>query len=359
MEYCSSKTLRNIIDEYKGDAFQDPSRQKHLWRLFRQLVEALDYVHSKRTMHRDIKPANIFIDTKGNVKLGDFGLAVRPATKMPEPAHLKREDSTEYRSSHQQMMHSVEATREVGTMLYLAPEAALGGRYHLSSDMFSLGIVFFEMWKPFATLMERAQLLTKLRSKEGFLECIEESFPDDAVGTKVKKVAASLLRHDPKERPTVQKLLKSGLIPMEETYIHSALMAVKDPESNFLRTVLDQIFDSWSPEHLDYTFEGAALSRWMSEQQTQGGDSTWYFFYRHHYIASHSTATISCRTTTALCSTSTASHSTVTKPHSAHLTIGMGPMPPRQWPLSSSPASSSFTVLSTSILVCSCPAPPK
>jgi translation initiation factor 2-alpha kinase 4 len=276
MEYCSSKTLRNIIDEFNGDAFQDTSRQKHLWRLFRQLLEALDYVHSHKTMHRDIKPDNIFIDTKGNVKLGDFGLAVRPATKIPEPyVSLRREDSTEFRSSHQQMMHT-QRTQEVGTAFYTAPEAGIGGRYHLSSDMFSLGIVFFEMWRPFETNMERAQTLTRLRSKDGFLACIEESFPDNAVGQKIKKVAAALLRHDAKERPTVQKLLKSNLIPMEETYIQSALMAVKDPESNFLRTVLDQIFSSSSPEHLDYTFEGAALSRWMSEQQSAGGESVWY-----------------------------------------------------------------------------------
>ena len=47
----------------------------YIWRIFRQLLEGLAYIHSQRIIHRDLKPANLFIDTQGDLKIGDFGLA--------------------------------------------------------------------------------------------------------------------------------------------------------------------------------------------------------------------------------------------------------------------------------------------
>jgi translation initiation factor 2-alpha kinase 4 len=47
--------------------------QDEVWRLFRQMVDGLSYLHDQGMIHRDLKPENVFLDTDNNVKLGDFG----------------------------------------------------------------------------------------------------------------------------------------------------------------------------------------------------------------------------------------------------------------------------------------------
>jgi serine/threonine protein kinase len=47
-----------------------------MWKLFRQVVEGLNHIHAQGIIHRDLKPSNIFLDSNGDVKIGDFGLAV-------------------------------------------------------------------------------------------------------------------------------------------------------------------------------------------------------------------------------------------------------------------------------------------
>ena len=71
MEYCEGSTLRQLIDSKQLVGNRD-----HTWKVFRQVCDALEYIHSEEVLHRDLKPSNIFFDAKGDVKLGDFGLAV-------------------------------------------------------------------------------------------------------------------------------------------------------------------------------------------------------------------------------------------------------------------------------------------
>lgn len=62
-------TFRNAIDD---DLYKDESR---VWRLLREVVEGLAYIHQQGIIHRDLKPVNLFIDSHDHVKIGDFGLA--------------------------------------------------------------------------------------------------------------------------------------------------------------------------------------------------------------------------------------------------------------------------------------------
>lgn len=238
MEYCEKRTLRDLIRRglYRNN--------EEIWRLFRQILEGLAHIHSLNFVHRDLKPENIFIDGASNVKIGDLGLATRGQYSAID------------RSSASAMQNSGDLTRSIGTFSYIAPEirsAVSGGPYTGKVDIYSLGVIFFEMCYAPLVGMERAQVVDGLRKREPVLPAnfdkVEKAVQADII--------LSLLNHNPKERPSSSELLQSRKLPvqMESETIRQTLAGLSDSKSPYHQKMMSALFSRPTKRAKDYAWD--------------------------------------------------------------------------------------------------------
>ncbi|XP_060046877.1 sperm motility kinase 2B-like, partial [Erinaceus europaeus] len=138
-----------------------PMREEEARRVFRQLASAMEYCHAKGIAHRDLKPGNILLESLDQVKISDFGLSA---------------------NFLQQSMDSLR-----GTLAYMAPEIVTGGTYGPGVDIWSLGVVLYEMVKghlpqerPARTLFRRKPRLSQ--ELRHLLHCMLNSDPKERIG---------------------------------------------------------------------------------------------------------------------------------------------------------------------------------
>ncbi|KAL8941474.1 MAG: hypothetical protein Q9216_002202 [Gyalolechia sp. 2 TL-2023] len=230
MEYCEKQTLRDVIKS----GIQENAPE--VWRYFRQILQGLVHIHSASIVHRDLKPENIFIDSKSNVRIGDFGLA-RPGESLQLPAK-------NINSGRDAKILQGNFTRSVGTTFYVAPEvkssSTAKGNYNDKADMFSLGIIFFEMNHRLETGMERVHTLQGLCKPDSVLPATFRKDPEKA---KQAQIISWLVNHNPNLRPSSTELLRSGLVPMltEDETMRTALRALSDPKSDFRLELINRI----------------------------------------------------------------------------------------------------------------------
>src|ERR671927_1662309 len=115
MEYLDGRSLKELI------IGRGPAPVPVAIDYARQILAALRFAHRNGIVHRDIKPHNVLVDTEGRVKVTDFGIARAGASQMTEAGSI------------------------VGTAQYLSPEQAKGTPVDQRSDVYSLGIVLYEL----------------------------------------------------------------------------------------------------------------------------------------------------------------------------------------------------------------------
>jgi eukaryotic-like serine/threonine-protein kinase len=178
MEWCDGRLLRRILDE--GRLPQDRAI-----RIAAQVLRALDYIHANGVVHRDLKPENIMVDDNDNIKLIDFGIAGDSASRRLTYANF---------------------TATLGTPDYISPEQVKGKRGDGRSDIYSMGVILYEMLTgklPFSGPTPLAAMNDRLLNHP-----VPPRVADPSLSPQLQEILYRALERDPKNRyPSAHEFL--------------------------------------------------------------------------------------------------------------------------------------------------------
>lgn len=201
MQLCKKESLKEWLHAHAHDR-----NYELVLDIFYQIVSAVEYVHDNGLIHRDLKPSNIFFAMDDAVKVGDFGLvtALTGGSVVATPSEVTVGLLTN---------NTGRLTDQVGTQLYMSPEQIDGLKYNQSVDIFSLGLIFFELLWPFSTQMERIQVLMNAKRLR-FPEKFRKTYPYEC------GLIEQLLSPDSHQRPSARDIRQHCLFqcfqPSEE-----------------------------------------------------------------------------------------------------------------------------------------------
>ncbi|XP_038607883.1 eukaryotic translation initiation factor 2-alpha kinase 3 [Tachyglossus aculeatus] len=201
MQLCRKENLKDWMNRRCN--IEDRERTVCL-QIFLQIAEAVEFLHSKGLMHRDLKPSNIFFTMDDVVKVGDFGLVTamdqdeeEQSVLTPMPAYARH-------------------TGQVGTKLYMSPEQICGNSYSHKVDIFSLGLILFELLYPFSTQMERVRILSEVRDLK-FPPLFATKYPQEYTMVQL------MLSPSPTERPEATAIIENALFEDLEIPVKTVL----------------------------------------------------------------------------------------------------------------------------------------
>jgi len=174
-------SLDKIIDKIKKKKELPCTPESILSKITQQILQGLLYLHKvKHQIHRDLKPGNILINTEGLVKLTDFGIA------------KTLENSSGFCNTF------------VGTKTYMSPERIIGNEYSYSSDLWSLGLIVYEMATGVFPYIFSKVFIEHV---ESILKLPEPVIPDNGIfSPELQNFITRCLKKEPKDRDSVTEL---------------------------------------------------------------------------------------------------------------------------------------------------------
>jgi serine/threonine-protein kinase len=170
MEWCDGRLLRGILED-------GPLSQERALHIATGVLEALQYIHAQGVVHRDLKPENIMVDAKDNIKLIDFGIAGDAGARRLTYANI---------------------TATLGTPNYISPEQVKGKRGDGRSDLYSMGVILYEMLTgklPFSGPNPMAAMNDRLLNHP-----IPPRVVNPAISPQLQEVIYRALERDPRNR---------------------------------------------------------------------------------------------------------------------------------------------------------------
>lgn len=151
MPFVEGSTLKQILrktrqEEKKGGKPESVGGSiPALTRTFLSICQAVAYAHSKSVLHRDLKPENIIVGRYGEVLILDWGLAKIMLANQPQELEEVSEHGENLENTSQSLHHITHIGKVVGTIPYMAPERALGYPANFQTDIYSLGVILYQI----------------------------------------------------------------------------------------------------------------------------------------------------------------------------------------------------------------------
>ena len=179
MDFADGGDLHSKIKERNGRLFSEDN----IIDWFVQICLAIKHVHDRKILHRDLKSQNIFLTSTGRIKLGDFGIAKILSTTIEN------------------------AKTMVGTPYYLSPEIVESRPYNFKSDIWSLGVLLYELCSLKPPFDASSLHFLALKIVRGVYPPLSKQFSQP-----LRNLVSKMLKTDPSARPTIHEILKEPII---------------------------------------------------------------------------------------------------------------------------------------------------